>query len=192
MSQSTQDVAVSFTRISDDVIVPSDLLKWKNNRKSYFRFIIIAFTIIPTALVLFLQTKLFISLFIFFIFCLIATLFLTMNIHWIEINRKQGAINCWTNYRKKKQLPSIRISDADFFYQKVGRGNAYATSVFAIFVKTSTCGKTVEHELHSFPDKTDEIIVKALTKRVSHFINDFMQYKELKPVNKEYRLISSR
>ena len=181
-----EPVTVSFTHISEDVIVPSDLIKWKTNRKKFFGFVLLAFTALPATLVLFLQPDGFVPLFLFAISYLFASLFLTTKLKWIEIDRKHHVINSWTNSKKKRQLPPIKIEDAEIFHKKVGRGNAYATSVFKIFVKASVDGKTIEHVLHHFPDKTDGGIVSSLTSEVSCFINDFLNGKPVKPVDNRY------
>jgi hypothetical protein len=145
-----EPVTVSFTHISEDVIIPSDLVKWKANRKNFFGFIMLAFTILPATIVIFLRPAGSVSFFLFAISYLFASLFLTTKIKWIEIDRKNRVINSWTNSDKKKQLPPIKIEEAEIFHKKVGRGNAYATSVFKIFVKASVDGKTIEHVLFCF------------------------------------------
>ncbi len=187
-----EPVTVSFTHISEDVIVPSGDIKCLKNKKTIYAVFFILFGACWIAMVIAEGGLQDVGIFITLpILMTIAYLIAkgTANPRWIEIDRKQGAFNSWTNSKKKKHLPPIKKNDAEIFYQKVSRGNKYYTMVFTIFVKGSVNGKTIEHELYTFPDKTDELIVKALTADVSRFIHNFLDGKPVKTDNQEYKFV---
>ncbi len=186
-----EPVTVSFTHISEDVIVPSDKIKGLKGKKSIYTSFFLFFGACWIAMVIAegLQgVGIFITLPILMIIAYLMAKG-TTNVRWIEIERKQGAINSWTNSKKKKQLPPIKKENVELFYQKVSTGNRYGTRVFKIFVKGAVNGKIIEHVLYIFPDKTDEQIVKALTAEVSHFIHNFLDGKPVQTDNQEYKFV---
>lgn len=191
MSEGKNSISVSFTHMSEDVIMPSDQLKYRKGLKFFILFFYIFFGLV-WLLILFAaglgDSDTWIAFGVLFgIPTLIALVSRWKLFPWIEIDRKEGVIKCWSNNRKNRLVGSCR---KDFFsvgygkvlYNPKGGGSCYEINIIYTDQKT----KRYIH-LFSLFDKTENSVICALTKSVEQFLNDFLNGKEIKPHNREYR-----
>jgi hypothetical protein len=107
-----ESVTVSFTHISEDVIVPSDNI----GESKFIRNSIITIGFVLLLVWLFAsQPWQTISLWDilsagFFLFIFLLSVLVLTKQEWYEVDRKLGRINRWSNKRKNKELPPMQPS----------------------------------------------------------------------------------
>jgi len=186
-----ETVSVSFVHISDDVIIPSNQLKYNNGLKfscifTYGFFGIIWFLILfatgPTSSFTWKAAGVLLG---------IATISELLNrwilFPWIEIDRKGGVINCWKNNKKRKLLSSYRKEEIKVTYGKILYNYKGGGSSYWLFVINVSEKKSRRLLLFSLPDKISEPQARAFTESVENFLKYFLSGKEIKPRNREYR-----
>jgi hypothetical protein len=181
-------VSVSFTQISKDAIVPG-----KFDPANKVPIIVAVLYLIFSSLWLIIenpwQGPSFFTLITLMVFLAIPTFLVVIlfNAEWFEINRKDGAINRWSNSRKKKQLTPIRKDNLQVFCSKVTTSAKYGTRQYKIFIGDITEKDKKEHSLFTLPKETEEVVAQALTKSVEKFLRDFLDEKDIKSQNNEYK-----
>jgi hypothetical protein len=192
MSGGKNSISVSFTHISEDVIMPSDQMKYKNGLKFSCIFTY-GFLGIIWLLILFAagfrNSDTWVAFVVLFGIATISELFSRWKLyHWIEIDRNDGTIKSWSNNKKKNRPVCIKRENVKAFYAKVKMGGRYSASTYTIYLADNTAHKNTKAlTLFILHDKTEEPQARTLTVSVEKFLKDYLNGKEIRPCNQEYR-----
>jgi hypothetical protein len=209
-------VEVSFTKISDDVLVPSHQFELKDGMslrmfKWFWWGLGIAWIIF---LLFFLQDGIKGIVFVTLFFSVIGISFsivMKLPYGWIELNRKEGTVTVWTSAKKRKRVAKGNFTDfrVDWAnrYVQTSRYSAerrYSLGLYPLhekkkYSKTLVDGKQevpfcflydmAKNDTKRIPPASDAEFVEKLTLKTAAFLNDFFAGKPLPEIkNNVYQI----
>ena len=200
---------VSFTKISDDILVPTHLYDAKDpmplsaHKWEWWGLGVLWVILIIPGLKFGIYPILIVTGFIAFI-ALLSIAVMKLPLGWIELNRKDGTVTVWTSPKKSRRIARGNFSDfrIDWTCRRVvaSRYSAQYRYSLGLYTKGEKKYKKVfldgthevqfcfiydmaKHDTKGLAEKGIEENAERLTRKAESFLNDFFTGKPL-PVTK--------
>jgi hypothetical protein len=185
-----QTTTISFTQVSDGIIVPSHLLEEpSSNKKSA---VLVAIFLLVAWILLISMNKsidgIKISSSIILGFSILFFLILKFHGHvWIEFNRNTGNITLWRNMKKGGKIGDYSLEQVQFKVGTSGVDGSYNYNMTMVTTGTFWKQKYVLFDFFALDPTSmnDKPVVESIVGEIGKFISEFMSEINPRPFQKK-------